>query len=82
MTSLSFAELTRHAVATTLGANVLGNPALAAKPAAGAQAGKPAGGPYNILFKKGIVFENHRINSCVCTPSRSLVYTGRPIRTR
>jgi hypothetical protein len=28
------------------------------------------------LARKGIVFENHRINSCVCTPSRSVVYTG------
>jgi arylsulfatase len=30
--------------------------------------------------KKGIVFENHRINSCVCTPSRSVLYTGRHIQ--
>lgn len=28
------------------------------------------------LAKKGIVFENHRINSCVCTSSRSVIYTG------
>src|SRR5262245_36019730 len=28
------------------------------------------------LAKKGTVFENHRINSCVCTPSRSVLYTG------
>ena len=28
------------------------------------------------LAKKGIVFENHQINSCVCTPSRSVLYTG------
>lgn len=28
------------------------------------------------LARKGIVFENHRINSCVCTPSRSVLYTG------
>jgi len=35
------------------------------------------------LAKSGTVFENHRINSCVCTPSRSVVYTGRHIqRTR
>jgi arylsulfatase len=26
------------------------------------------------------VFENHRINSCVCTPSRSVLYTGRHIQ--
>src|SRR5215472_2015011 len=32
------------------------------------------------LMKKGIVFENHHINSCVCTPSRSVVYTGRHIQ--
>src|SRR5262249_33715621 len=31
------------------------------------------------LVKKGIVFENHRINSCVCTPSRSVLYTGQHI---
>ena len=32
------------------------------------------------LAKKGTVFENHRINSCVCTPSRSVLYTGRHIQ--
>jgi arylsulfatase A-like enzyme len=32
------------------------------------------------LMKKGIVFENHHINSCVCTPSRSVVYTGQHIQ--
>lgn len=32
------------------------------------------------LAKRGTVFENHRINSCVCTPSRSNVYTGRHIQ--
>jgi arylsulfatase len=32
------------------------------------------------LAKSGTVFENHRINSCVCTPSRSVVYTGRHIQ--
>ena len=32
------------------------------------------------LAKKGVVFENHRINSCVCTPSRSVFYTGRHIQ--
>jgi arylsulfatase A-like enzyme len=28
------------------------------------------------LAKNGVVFENHRINSCVCTSSRSVIYTG------
>ncbi|MCL4762084.1 MAG: sulfatase-like hydrolase/transferase [Burkholderiales bacterium] len=32
------------------------------------------------LARKGIVFENHHINSCVCTPSRSVLYTGRHIQ--
>ena len=32
------------------------------------------------LAKNGIVFENHQINSCVCTPSRSVIYTGRHIQ--
>jgi arylsulfatase len=32
------------------------------------------------LARKGTVFENHQINSCVCTPSRSVVYTGRHIQ--
>jgi arylsulfatase len=32
------------------------------------------------LAKKGIVFENHQINSCVCTSSRSVLYTGRHIQ--
>jgi arylsulfatase len=32
------------------------------------------------LAKNGTVFENHRINSCVCTPSRSVLYTGRHIQ--
>ena len=32
------------------------------------------------LAKKGLVFENHQINSCVCTPSRSVLYTGRHIQ--
>ena len=32
------------------------------------------------LAQRGTVFENHRINSCVCTPSRSVVYTGRHIQ--
>src|SRR5262252_1023899 len=35
---------------------------------------------YERLARKGIVFENHQINSCVCTPSRSVVYTGRHIQ--
>src|SRR5262245_33670400 len=32
------------------------------------------------LAKRGVVFENHRINSCVCTPSRSVLYTGQHIQ--
>jgi len=32
------------------------------------------------LAKNGVVFENHRINSCVCTSSRSVLYTGRHIQ--
>jgi len=32
------------------------------------------------LAKNGIVFENHRINSCVCTPSRAVLYTGQHIQ--
>ena len=32
------------------------------------------------LVRTGTTFENHRINSCVCTPSRSVLYTGRHIQ--
>lgn len=32
------------------------------------------------LAERGTVFENHEINSCVCTPSRSVLYTGRHIQ--
>ncbi len=32
------------------------------------------------LAKAGIVFENHQINSCVCTSSRSVLYTGQHIQ--
>jgi arylsulfatase len=32
------------------------------------------------LAKQGMVFENHQINSCVCTSSRSVLYTGRHIQ--
>jgi arylsulfatase len=32
------------------------------------------------LMKRGTSFVNHRINSCVCTPSRSVIYTGRHIQ--
>lgn len=32
------------------------------------------------LIKQGIAFVNHRINSCVCTPSRSVLYTGQHIQ--
>ena len=28
------------------------------------------------LANNGVVFENHRINACVCTSSRSVIYTG------
>ena len=32
------------------------------------------------LAQRGVVFENHRINSCVCTSSRSVIYTGQHIQ--
>lgn len=32
------------------------------------------------LMKQGTTFLNHRINSCVCTPSRSVIYTGQHIQ--
>src|SRR5512139_1194047 len=32
------------------------------------------------LTKQGTTFGNHRINSCVCTPSRSVLYTGQHIQ--
>lgn len=32
------------------------------------------------LASKGTVFENHQINSCVCTSSRSVLYTGQHIQ--
>jgi len=32
------------------------------------------------LIKQGTMFVNHRINSCVCTPSRSVLYTGQHIQ--
>lgn len=35
---------------------------------------------YERLAKKGTTFVNHRINSCVCTPSRSVLYTGQHIQ--
>lgn len=35
---------------------------------------------YERLTKKGTTFVNHRINSCVCTPSRSVLYTGQHIQ--
>ena len=43
----------------------------------------PAG--YNLpaherLAKRGTTFVNHRISSCVCTPSRSVLYTGQHIQ--
>jgi len=95
-------------VAAAFGPSVFGSgKASAAGGPPRAEPGKPASGPYNILFiltdqerhfrpgelpaeyrlpaherlaKKGIVFENHQINSCVCTPSRSVLYTGRHIQ--
>jgi arylsulfatase len=32
------------------------------------------------LMQRGVTFTNHRINSCVCTPSRSVLYTGQHIQ--
>src|SRR5215470_6688824 len=32
------------------------------------------------LLRRGTAFVNHRINSCVCTPSRSVIYTGQHIQ--
>jgi arylsulfatase A-like enzyme len=32
------------------------------------------------LTKRGVVFENHQIASCVCTPSRAVLYTGQHIQ--
>ncbi|VVN01554.1 hypothetical protein PS662_03371 [Pseudomonas fluorescens] len=32
------------------------------------------------LMKQGTTFVNHRIGSCVCTPSRSVLYTGQHIQ--
>lgn len=32
------------------------------------------------LRSQGTSFVNHRINSCVCTPSRSVLYTGQHIQ--
>jgi arylsulfatase len=32
------------------------------------------------LVNSGIAFENHQINSCVCTSSRSVLYTGQHIQ--
>jgi arylsulfatase A-like enzyme len=32
------------------------------------------------LMQRGTVFTNHTINSCVCTPSRSVLYTGQHIQ--
>lgn len=32
------------------------------------------------LVKQGVSFVNHRINSCVCTSSRSVLYTGQHIQ--
>ncbi|PVY79398.1 arylsulfatase [Cupriavidus alkaliphilus] len=35
---------------------------------------------HNRLMRRGTTFVNHRINSCVCTPSRSVLYTGQHIQ--
>ncbi|MBL8224424.1 MAG: sulfatase-like hydrolase/transferase [Chromatiales bacterium] len=32
------------------------------------------------LARRGVTFTNHTISSCVCTPSRSVIYTGRHIQ--
>lgn len=32
------------------------------------------------LVRRGTVFENHQIASCVCSPSRSTIYTGQHIQ--
>ena len=32
------------------------------------------------LAERGVTFENHQIASCVCTPSRAVLYTGRHIQ--
>jgi arylsulfatase A-like enzyme len=32
------------------------------------------------LAKRGVVFENHQIASCVCTSSRAVIYTGQHIQ--
>jgi arylsulfatase A-like enzyme len=32
------------------------------------------------LRARGVVFENHQIASCVCTPSRAVIYTGQHIQ--
>ena len=32
------------------------------------------------LASRGVVFENHQIASCVCTPSRAVIYTGQHIQ--
>ncbi len=32
------------------------------------------------LMRAGVTFQNHQIASCVCTPSRSVVYTGQHIQ--
>ena len=32
------------------------------------------------LRKEGVTFANHQINSCVCSPSRSVIYTGQHVQ--
>lgn len=31
------------------------------------------------MTRDGVVFENHQVASCVCTPSRAVMYTGQHI---
>lgn len=35
---------------------------------------------HELLAMRGVTFENHQIASCVCTPSRSVIYTGQHIQ--
>ena len=32
------------------------------------------------LMSRGVTFDNHQIGSCVCTPSRAVIYTGQHIQ--
>ena len=35
---------------------------------------------HELLAARGVVFENHQVASCVCTPSRAVIYTGQHIQ--